>query len=133
MSRLALFHRRAQLGEFVRDSLPKLGELVLLLLFVTDQITQLAKRARKFGDGHFVWAEIAVSAGQQISALTGLRTLNEIERLRYLIAHRKRAHYPLVVAPVASAEPECRGHDQGRKRRGDDQAPVEQSERLWVS
>ena len=36
------------------------------------------------------------------------------------------------VALVASAEPERRGHDQASQPSGDDQAPIEQSERLLI-
>ena len=79
-----------------------------------------------------VGPEIDVTAGEQIAALAGFGALDQAQHTRQLGARFQRMEHPGVVAIVACAKPERRGHDHGRQHGRGNEAPVEESQRSWL-
>ncbi len=130
MAGLALLDGGAQFGELVADELAQPNDRLTLPRVAAHQIGHPVERCRKLLDGRGIRFEITVAAGQQIPALAGLRALHQVEHPAELLAHRQRMLHPLAVALVARVEPEGGRHDHGRQRRGNEEAPIEQSERF---
>ena len=127
---VALLDRGAQFGELVADELAQPDDRLTLPRIAAHQIGHPVERYRKLLYGCRIRFEIAVAASQQIPALAGLGALHQVEHAVELFAHRHRMLHPQVVALVARVEPEGGRHDHGRQRRGNEEAPIEQSERF---
>ena len=124
--------RRRQFAEFVRDELTELRQIFDLHGVVRDQLLCVLEQPGQLLKRHLVGLQIKTLPRQQITALSGFRALHETENAHQLRAYFERVLHPLVVAFVARAEPECRGHDEGRKQGGDHKTPVQQSQRFWL-